>query len=134
MSDFKRLMRLKLKMKQKRPEFKRQDSHRTARIGTSLRRPFGKHSGMRIGLKHRAAVVKIGYRCPALVRNLHPSGLEDVLVNNVKEISALNPETQAARIASTVGKRKRIEMIKKANELNIRILNISKQKQEELLQ
>lgn len=133
MSEFKRLMRLKLKMKQKRPEFKRQDWFKCSRIGTSWRRPFGKHSGMRIGLTHRAAVVNTGYRGPVLVRGLHPSGLQDILVNNVKELVALNPEVQGARIAATVGKRKRIEIVKKANELGIRVFNVSKQKQDEFL-
>ena len=129
----KRLLRLKLKMKQKRPDFKRQDWFKCKRIGTSWRRPKGLHSGMRKQLKHRPAIVKIGYRGPALVRGLHPSGLEDVLIHNVKELEALNPETQGARVASTVGKRKRVEIVKKAQELGIKIFNISKEKQEELL-
>ena len=129
----KRLMRLKLKMKQKKPDFKRQDWFRFKRIGTSWRRPKGLHSGVRKQLKHRPAIVKIGYRSPALVRGLHPSGLEDVLIHNVKELEALNPETQGARVASTVGKRKRIEIVKKAKELGIKIFNISKEKQDELL-
>ncbi|WP_292459455.1 50S ribosomal protein L32e [Methanothermococcus sp.] len=129
----KRLLRLKLKMKQKKPDFKRQDWFKCKRIGTSWRRPKGLHSGMRKQLKQRPAIVKIGYRTPALVRGLHPSGLEDVLIHNVKELEALNPETQGARVASTVGKRKRVEIVKRANELGIRLLNISKEKQEELL-
>ncbi len=78
-------------------------------------------------------VVEVGYRSPKAVRGLHPSGLEDVLVYNVKDLEKLNPETQGARIASTVGKRKKIEIIKRARELGIRILNISEEKQEELL-
>ncbi len=129
----KRLMRLKLKMKQKRPDFKRQDWFKCKRIGTSWRRPKGLHSGMRKQLKHRPSIVKIGYRSPVLVRGLHPSGLEDVLIHNVKELESLNPETQGARVASTVGKRKRIEIIKRAKELGIKIFNISQEKQTELL-
>ena len=84
-------------------------------------------------MKHRPAIVKIGYRSPVLVRGLHPSGLEDVLIHNIKELEALNPETQGARVASTVGKRKRVEIVKKAKELGIKIFNISKEKQDELL-
>ncbi|ABR54633.1 Ribosomal protein L32e [Methanococcus vannielii SB] len=133
MSEFKRLMRLKLKMKQKRPEFKRQDSHRFQRIGTMWRRPTGHHSGQRIQVTYRLSPVKIGFRGPALVRGLHPSGLEDIIVNNVKQLAALNPKTQGARIASAVGTRKRIEIVKKANELGIRVFNVSKQKQGEFL-
>jgi large subunit ribosomal protein L32e len=128
-----RLMRLKLKMKQKKPDFKRQDWFKCKRIGTSWRRPKGLHSGMRKQLKHRPAIVKVGYRSPVLVRGLHPSGLEDILIHNIKELEALNPETQGARVASTVGKRKRMEIVKRAKELGVKILNISQEKQDELL-
>ncbi len=129
----KRLMRLKLKMKQKRPHFKRQEWFKCKRIGTSWRHVRGLHSGMRKKLANKCAIVNVGYRCPVEVRGLHPSGFEDILVHNVKELEALNPETQGARIASTVGKKKKIEIVKKAIELNIKILNISKDKQDELL-
>ena len=128
-----RLLRLRFKMKMKRPEFRRQEWHRYKRLGTSWRRPRGLHSSMRKQLKGRPAIVKIGYRSPAAVRGLHPSGLEDVLVHNVKELEKLDPKTQGARIASTVGKRKRIEIVKRAQELGIRILNLSEEKIRELL-
>ena len=129
----KRLMRLKLKMKQKKPDFKRQEWFKCKRIGTSWRRTKGLHSSMRKQLTHRSAIVKVGYRSPVEVRGLHPSGLEDIIIHNVKELEALNPEIHGARVASTVGKRKRIEIIKRAEELEIKIFNISKKKQDELL-
>ncbi|AEF96444.1 50S ribosomal protein L32e [Methanotorris igneus] len=133
MSEFKRLMRVRFKQKMKKPKFLRQEWFRYKRLGEKWRKPKGRHSGMRLQLKHRPAIVKVGYRSPKLVRGLHPSGLEDVLVHNVKELEQLDPKTQGARIAATVGKRKRIEIIKRARELGIRILNISEEKQKELL-
>jgi len=120
-------------MKQKRPDFKRQEWFKCKRIGVSWRKPRGLHSGMRKQLKHRPAIVKTGYRSPSLVRGLHPSGLEDVLIRNVKELEMLDPKTQGARIASTVGKRKKIEIIKRSEELGIRLLNISDENKRELL-
>ena len=39
-------------------------------------------------------------------------------------IKDINPKTQAVRIGSTVGTKKRVDIEKKAEELNIRILNI----------
>jgi len=128
-----RLLRLKFKMKQKKPDFKRQEWFKCKRIGVSWRKPRGLHSGMRKQLKHRPAIVKTGYRSPSLVRGLHPSGLEDVLIHNVKELEMLDPKTQGARIASTVGKRKKIEIIKRSEELGIYLLNISDEKKRELL-
>ena len=55
---------------------------------------------------------------------MHPSGYREVIVYNVAELSAIDPNTQAARIAHTVGKRKRAAIIAEAKKLNIKILNI----------
>ncbi len=128
-----RLLRLRFKLKRKKPDFLRTEAHRHKRLGEKWRRPKGRHNKMRLKWKEKPAVVEIGYRSPKAVRGLHPSGYEDVLVYNINDLEKLNPEKQAARIASTVGKRKKIEIIKRARELGIKILNISEEKQEELL-
>jgi large subunit ribosomal protein L32e len=49
--------------------------------------------------------------------------LEDVLVFNLKDIEKIDPETQAVRISSNVGAKKRIEIKKKAGELGLKVLN-----------
>ena len=67
--------------------------------------------------------MKIGYRVPKAVRYLHPSGYRDILVHNLKELEALSPDTDAARIAAGVGRRKRIEIATRAKELGVRVLN-----------
>jgi outer membrane biosynthesis protein TonB len=66
----------------------------------------------------------MGYKGPKIARFLHPSGYKEVIVNNVAELSTIDPAVQAARIAHTVGKRKRADIIAKAKELNIKILNV----------
>ena len=80
---------------------------------------------MRINLKYRPNKVRVGYRGPKETRGLHPSGFEEVAVDNVRDIENVNPKTQAARIGSTVGTKKRIEIEKKAEELDVRVLNRS---------
>ena len=65
----------------------------------------------------------VGYRSPKETRGLHPSGYRDVLVCNMKELENLDPATQAGRISSTIGKRKKEVMLEKAKELGIKILN-----------
>jgi len=42
----------------------------------------------------------------------------------VGDLSTIDPNTQAARIAHTVGKRKRADIIAAAKDLNIKILNV----------
>jgi large subunit ribosomal protein L32e len=75
--------------------------------------------------KAKGKVPSTGYGRPAELRHVHPSGYREVLIHNVEELAALESkkDTLAARIASTVGKKKRDAIIKKANELGIKILN-----------
>lgn len=107
----------------KRVEFHRQEWFRYKRLGDAWRRPRGIHSKQRRHYKWRPPVVSIGYRTPKAARGLHPSGFKEMLVHNVNELDFINPKLEAARIAHSVGMRKRKEIVKKADELGIRILN-----------
>jgi large subunit ribosomal protein L32e len=107
----------------KKPNFLRQEWFRYKRLKNTWRRPRGRHSKMRKNLKYRPPKVRIGYRNPEEIRGLHPSGFEDILIYNVNDLDNINPKKQAARIAHTVGGRKRAEIEEKAEEKGIRILN-----------
>ena len=78
---------------------------------------------MRRNKKYRPPRVRVGYRKVKAVRGLHPSGFEDILVYNLKELQVLDPKTQAARIGGSVGYRKRKKLQDYAEENNIRVLN-----------
>ncbi|NPB02009.1 MAG: 50S ribosomal protein L32e [Methanopyri archaeon] len=119
----KRLLKLREELKRKKPKFRRQEWHRYKRLGEKWRRPRGRHSKMRRKFKGKPKMPNPGYGSPAKVRGLHPSGYEEVLVYNPKDLEKIDPERQAARIASRVGARKREEIIKKAKELGIVVLN-----------
>lgn len=118
-----RLLKLREEMNRRRPEFIRQESWRYVRVKESWRRPRGIDSKMRLKKKGKPPLVSIGYRNPKLVRGLHPTGFKEVLVHNVKDLEKVNPDREAVRIAGTVGRRKRIEIIQKADELGIVVLN-----------
>ena len=79
---------------------------------------------MRRNYKYRPSKVRVGFRGPKKARGLHSSGFEEIIVHNVVELENVNPKTQAARIGGTVGTKKRIEIEKKAEELDVRILNL----------
>jgi hypothetical protein len=68
-------------------------------------------------------MVSTGYKGPKLARGLHPSGLREVLVHNVNEAAAIDPKIQAARIAHTVGNKKRALIIAEAKKNKLLILN-----------
>jgi len=66
---------------------------------------------------------KIGYRNKASIRDIHPSGYVEVRVENVADLAKVDVKINAIRIGATVGKRKRNEIVTKANEKGIWILN-----------
>ncbi len=78
---------------------------------------------MRKNLAYRPSKVRVGFRGPKQTRGLHSSGFEEVTVFNVKDLETINPKTQAARIGGSVGTKKRMDIGKKAEELDIRLLN-----------
>ncbi|BAB59488.1 ribosomal protein large subunit L32 [Thermoplasma volcanium GSS1] len=121
--EVRRLLKIKNYMARKRVEFHRQEWFRYKKLGDAWRKPRGKHSKLREHLSRRPPIVDAGFRSPAKVRGMHPSGYYEVLVYNLKDIENIDPKIQAARIASSVGSRKREEIAKRCAELNIKVLN-----------
>jgi len=112
-----------LRLRKKKPRFMRQELPKLKRLKDKWRRPRGIDSKKREGKRGKGKLPKIGYKKPAIVRGIHPSGFYPVLVHNVEELTLINPEEEAAIIARAIGRRKRNEIIRSANELNITILN-----------
>jgi len=110
-------------LKRKKTKFIRQSGKNLKRLGKKWRKPRGSQSKLRKYKKSRGFMPHPGYESPKSIRGLHPSGLEDVLIHNQNELEKIKPEKQACRIASSVGKRKKIEIMKKAEELKIKVLN-----------
>lgn len=110
--------------KRKKPKFHRSGIHFYRRIeDKGWRRPRGEDSLQRRNKKSRGARPTTGYCQPRKIRGLHPCGLQDVLIFNAEQLGAFDPKKHALRIAAGVGKKKRIEMVKKAQEKGFRILN-----------
>ena len=106
-----------------KPQFNRQDYHKKKRTPTSWRRPRGQLSKQRRGIKGKGDTVQAGFRTPEAVRGKHPSGFEEVRVHNTDDLDGIDPDTEAARIASKVGARKRERIEEQAEEQGIRVLN-----------
>ncbi len=118
-----RALKQRIRIKSKRPTFRRQESWRYKRVSQVWRRPDGIDSKMRRRTKGWPASARIGYRGPKTARYLHPSGYEEVVVRNVDDLSKVDSETQAVRIAHTVGMKKRADISVRAEERHIHILN-----------
>lgn len=118
-----RALRLRKRMKQKKPNFVRPESWRYVRIKENWRRPRGLDHKVRLMYDGWPPGVSIGYRSPRATRGLHPSGYREILVFNVEGLKNVDPKTQAIRIAHTVGKRKRARILAEARKKKIVILN-----------
>jgi large subunit ribosomal protein L32e len=117
------LLRARKKVSATRPKFVRQESWRYIRLAENWRKPKGIDNKMRKQVSGVPPLVKVGYRGPKKARGLHPSGYKDMLIHNIRDLEKLDPKTDAARIGHSVGRRKRIDIVNKADALGIKVLN-----------
>ena len=116
-------LKARARAKTKKPAFVRAESWKYDRFSLSWRRPRGLDNKIRRKIKGWPPGASVGYKGPKIARGLHPSGFREVLVYNVKDLATVDPNTQAARIAHTVGKRKRALIVAEAKKLKLKILN-----------
>lgn len=122
--DLKASLALRAAQKKGTPKFRRTEWFRYKRLSRSgWRKPHGMDNKQRRNFKYRGSLVRIGHGKVNAASGLHPSGFEEVMVHNSRDLDIIDAETQAARIGSTVGGRKREMIHSRADELGIRILN-----------
>ncbi len=111
--------------------FVRSNTMRFLRLGKNRRkllkwrRARGKSNKMRLGRAGHPSVPKVGFKTPSKEAG-KVDGLFPKLVHNVKELESIGKNEIA--IIARVGARKKLEMIKKADELKIKILNMGGKK------
>lgn len=125
MAQINTLLELRSKIKNKKPIFIRQDNPKRPKLGDNWRKPKGVHSKIRHHFKGRRKMPSPGWKSPAEVRGLHATGLEMIRVFSPEDINKIRKDTQGIIIPKAVGKRKRIGILKKAREMNIRVLNLN---------
>jgi len=125
-----RVLALRSKIDKKKPDFVRPESWRYKRLDPRWRRPRGLDNKVRRQIKGWPTSPRMGYRTPKAVRNLHPSGLEEVLINSLADLSSVDPQRQAVRIGGRVGGRKRDLILTEVTKIGIRVLNPGKERVE----
>lgn len=121
MEQTQKLLQLRELIKNKKPNFIRQDSYRCKRLGRSWRAPKGYHSKLRLKIRGKGYMPSIGWSSPRSVRGLSPEGYEQVVVHNLEELKTVKG---GFILGSSVGAKKRIEILRKAKELKLKVLNI----------
>lgn len=106
-------------------EFKRTDHMRFLRLGKNKsrvkwRRADGVHSKIRRKRAGYPIMPSIGFGTPK-TESGKVQGLNPVLVHNVKEISALDKNSIA--VIARVGAKNKMAMLKKAEEMKIKVAN-----------
>jgi large subunit ribosomal protein L32e len=126
LSDARRRLLIERRAQDRRkPIFGRQAANRYWRIGRdgAWRRPRGLQSKQRRHYGYRTQIVSIGYRSPAAVRGLVPSGFRPIVVHTPEELERLDARTEAAIIGRTVGTRRRLTLEETARKLGVHVLN-----------
>ena len=122
--ELKAALALRAAQKKGTPSFRRTEWFRYKRLSRSgWRKPHGMDNKQRRNYKYRGSLVRIGHGKVNAASGLHPSGFEEVMVHNSRDLDQIDAETQAARVGSTVGGRKRENIYSRADELGIRVLN-----------
>jgi len=104
-------------------KFVQQGANYLKRVKKKWRKPRGVHSKLRKKEKSKGREVTIGNRSPKNKRNLHPSGFEEVYVQNLNDLEKIDNKKQAARLSSKLGKKKKNIILEQAKKLKIKVLN-----------
>ena len=97
--------------------------HGYKRLKKKWVKPKGTQSKMRKKLGGKPEMPRVGRRTSRAWRGMHPSGLREFFVRNLHDLNRVNDSTKAIRISAAVGRKAKEEIVKKAKEMNLRVLN-----------
>ena len=121
MADTKKDLEVRKVIKGKKPDFPRTDANKIKRLSRSgWRKAKGRDNKIRRRL--RGAMPSPSYGSPKSVKGMHPRGMFEVIVYNLKDLAEVGKEL-VVRIAATVGNRKKTEIVKEAKKLGLHVLN-----------
>jgi len=123
-----KLLKLRTKIKRKKPEFNRQEGYRFVRLKDKWRKPRGRHSKLREKRSVRGRMPDPGWGSPKAVRGLTKDGFRPVRVATKSDLAKLDKQKDAAVIAAGVGRKKRMEIIVEAEGIGVKVLNAYKLK------
>lgn len=112
-------------------KFLRRTWNRFSRLGRRRknkqvwRRPTGRHNKMKDNRRGYPPLVQVGYRSDKKIRGKIEMK-EPVIVNNLKKLEGVKKDEII--ILGHIGKKKKIELCKKAEEKGLKIYNLNAQK------
>lgn len=105
--------------------FRRFKSDRYVRVKPAWRKPRGIDNRVRRKYKGTIDMPGKGYKTANVIKHLTPEGYRKVMITNVRDLEPLKSLNSfyAAEIRHAVGAKKRIDIIAKADEYGIVVLN-----------
>merc|ERR1712125_291335 len=118
------LLRKKI-VKKKTNTFKRHQSDRYVKVTESWRKPKGIDNRLRRKFRGMTRMPKIGYGSNSRTKHVLQNGFKKFRVNNTADLELLlmRNRTFAAEIAHNVSSGKRRDIIQRADQLNIKVIN-----------
>eukprot|EP00759_Apiculatamorpha_spiralis_P054156 PhF_6_TR6857/c2_g1_i1/m.9873/K02912/RP-L32e, RPL32; large subunit ribosomal protein L32e len=111
-------------VKKRLKKFFRSHADRFNRLAkTGWRKPRGIDSPLRRHFKGAPLDPRVGYGSAKITKHISPDGFRRFVVRNVGELNVLTMQNRrfSAEIATSVGAAKRKEIVKRANELDIKV-------------
>ncbi|MFT4312781.1 MAG: eL32 family ribosomal protein [Candidatus Woesearchaeota archaeon] len=116
------IQEVKQHIKSKRPTFIRSGATHIKRVSRSgYRKPKGVHNKVGNNKKGRRTTIKTGFGYPKITRNVRADGLNIKYVSSETDIAHIDPKTDIVILASSLGSRKRIEIVELLSKKSIKI-------------
>lgn len=120
-------------IKRRKPKFHTKECNKRTKLKGRYRHVEGYNNKQRIGKRGLVKIAKVGYRSPKSVRGFHASGLKEICVNSLKDLNSVDNNV-VLRIAGSVGKKLRKQIVEIAVKKKIRIVNFDVKKFTESLE
>lgn len=119
----KALLKHRSSTKKHKPTFVRQETSKQKKLQNKVkwRFPRGLHSKIRRGFKGHVRMPDPGYSSPKAIRGLTREGCKLIIIHTIKEMAKLK---EPFFIASDVGTKNKIAILKKAQEMKLQVLNV----------
>lgn len=119
------LIKEKLQIRKIRPKFMRQKATQKSRLSrSSYRAPKGLQSKMGDNKAGHRSQIKTGFGYPKALRGLDRKGRKIVMINNVADAQSVVAKDSIAVIASAIGKKKKIEIVKILMDKKVQMSNV----------
>ncbi|MBI2106327.1 hypothetical protein HYT56_05845 [Candidatus Woesearchaeota archaeon] len=105
----------------KKPKFIQQDTNRKKSLKLKWKKPRGIHSKLREKRAGHRKNPSQGYRSPRSIRYF-VAGMKINIINNIDDLGSI--KEGAALLSSRIGAKKKLQILSKAKDLKIKVLNV----------